>query len=625
MPIDAGLAAAQARGLALPPVVHVDQWAAMYRQIVVGAEPGQWRNERTPYLVEIMRLLTDPRVRDLVLMAASQVGKTEVGINWFLRNIACNPGFMLWVTSTDKQLKKISRARFDVALADPIFEKLVSPKKGRDADRNTYSVAFENGRLNFATSHSPSDLSSDPQRDVCYDEVDRYDLSSQDEGDVIGLGRARQQTFERSGAKSLYISSPAIEGTSRIHQLFLDSDRRYYFVRCHACGSPQRLIFEQVKWRDNDPQTAIYQCASCAAPWHDSDRWAALSPERGAEWVAEAPFRGTAGFHLSQLYSTFVELPTVVDAWLKAQGRVEQLQVFFNTVLGLPWSVKAEAIDSKSVPREQWGGYDMPLDVCLVVAFCDVQGNRIEVSTYGVAPDETLYGVDHTALQGNVQHPDVWVALDQHLQRQWRRQDGWMLGVTAAGIDCGFESDRVIKWANARMKAGRRTFATKGFDRGFESPVVTNREPSKGKSGVFFPVNADASKYQVLQRLKRESGPERFRFPARDCFTDDFFEQLTSEQLVWRYRRGGLEAVLEWQQRQGVRNEALDCAAGAIAVLRWLNPNLAAIAAHFPPLAADAAPANLPPAATPDARQAATDRAVRVVRKDGAGGAWFDR
>lgn len=589
MKSDAGFAAARRRGLELPPRLPVDEWSEQHRVIVVGAEPGPWRNPRTPYLVEPMRCLTDHRVRDVVLMAASQVGKTEVGINWFLRNIDCDPSYLLWVTSTEKQLKKVSRGRFDPALSEARFAGRVSPKKGRDADRTTYSVAFENGRLCYGTSHSPSDLSSDPQKFVTYDEVDRYDLSSQDEGDVIDLGRARQSTFELNGARSLYISSPGIAGMSRIAQLYEESDRRRYFVRCHACAHAQHLVFEQVKFPAG-PTSAYYECERCKARWTDAQRWAALQPDAGAEWVAEQPFKGSAGFHLSQLYSTFVGLTTLADRWIKSEGKIEQRQVFFNTVLGLTWSVDAEAVDADTLPREDWTGYDFPLDACLLVAFVDVQGNRLECSTYAVSPDESLYGVHHEVLVGQVSQREVWEALAQHLERSWRRQDGREFRVAATGVDCGFEADRVIKWCAARSAQGKIAYAIKGFAEGFRGPIVAKRTPSRARAGGFFyAANTDASKYQVLQRLKAEGAFERLRFPKRDCFSDDFFEQLTSEKLVWRPRRGGL-SVLEWHRKPGVRNEALDCAAGALGVLRWLNPNLRALAAKVPTLTEPAAP-----------------------------------
>ena len=72
-----------ARGLAgmrPPENFTVTEWAECKRYLSTeaSAEPGLWRTSRTPYLQVIMDAFTDPKVRHIVLAAASQVGKTEV-------------------------------------------------------------------------------------------------------------------------------------------------------------------------------------------------------------------------------------------------------------------------------------------------------------------------------------------------------------------------------------------------------------------------------------------------------------------------------------------------------------------------------------------------------------------
>lgn len=57
----------------------VSEWAAKYRMIPPErvADPalaGQWRNEKTPYLVEIMDAFIDPNVNEIVLMKSAQIG-----------------------------------------------------------------------------------------------------------------------------------------------------------------------------------------------------------------------------------------------------------------------------------------------------------------------------------------------------------------------------------------------------------------------------------------------------------------------------------------------------------------------------------------------------------------------
>lgn len=63
------------------------------------------------------------------------------------------------------------------------------------------------------------------------------------------------------------------------------------------------LTWEQVKWAkaedsSHKPETARYHCLECNAAWKDEARWTAIAKGR---WIADAPFNGTAGFHLNEI------------------------------------------------------------------------------------------------------------------------------------------------------------------------------------------------------------------------------------------------------------------------------------------------------------------------------------
>ena len=56
-----------------PERLTVSQWAEKNRRLSPesSAEAGPWRNERTPYLVDIMDAFTDPKVNKLTVVAVS--------------------------------------------------------------------------------------------------------------------------------------------------------------------------------------------------------------------------------------------------------------------------------------------------------------------------------------------------------------------------------------------------------------------------------------------------------------------------------------------------------------------------------------------------------------------------
>jgi len=58
-----------------PEDLTVAEWADRHRRLSPenSAESGPWRTSRTPYLREPMEAFTDPRIRKIVMVAASQV------------------------------------------------------------------------------------------------------------------------------------------------------------------------------------------------------------------------------------------------------------------------------------------------------------------------------------------------------------------------------------------------------------------------------------------------------------------------------------------------------------------------------------------------------------------------
>ena len=100
----------------------------------------------------------------------------------------------------------------------------------------------------------------------------------------------------------------------------------------------QYLKWANIRWTDNDPETAAYACESCGTliP-HSKKRWMV---ERG-EWRATAPGNGKhAGFHIwaAYSYSPNARWADLVAEFLEAKSNPEQLRVWINTTLGQTWS-----------------------------------------------------------------------------------------------------------------------------------------------------------------------------------------------------------------------------------------------------------------------------------------------
>lgn len=103
-------------GMKPPDDLTVTEWAEKNRRLSAesSAEPGPWRTERTPYLREPMNAWTDPKIRHIVMVAASQVGKSEFLNNCIGYVIDQDPGSILFVHPTTIDAKEYSKDRKSV-------------------------------------------------------------------------------------------------------------------------------------------------------------------------------------------------------------------------------------------------------------------------------------------------------------------------------------------------------------------------------------------------------------------------------------------------------------------------------------------------------------------------------
>ena len=119
-------------GMMPPDDLTVSQWAEAKRRLSAesAAEPGPWRTERTPYLRAPMDAFTDPKVRHIVMVAASQVGKSEFINNCIGYIIDEDPGSILFVQPTTIDAQEYSKLRIAPMIRDcpTLNSKVAGPK-----------------------------------------------------------------------------------------------------------------------------------------------------------------------------------------------------------------------------------------------------------------------------------------------------------------------------------------------------------------------------------------------------------------------------------------------------------------------------------------------------------------
>lgn len=572
---DERLAAAFADAIRPPPKLRVSEWADANRVLSseASAEPGKWKTERAEYQRGIMDAVCDPSVKEVALMSSAQIGKTEALLNICGYFIEHDPAPMLLVQPTLDMAQAFSKDRLAPMVREcPTLEARVQDGRITTGTASTIlHKVFPGGHITMAGSNSPASLASRPVRIALCDEVDRYPLSAGAEGDPVSLARKRTTTFWNR--KVMLVSTPTVKGHSRIEKAYNNSDMRQFWVPCPKCGRDQVLVWGQVRWPKDRPEEAAYFCSEsdpetgevCEHEWTDVERWAAV---RRGQWRARAEFRGIAGFHLSEIYSPWVPLGDMARNFVEAKRLgPSALMTFINTSLGETWEEQGDRVNEADLESRKASWEKVPAGVAVVTAGVDVQDDRIEIEVVGWGRNEESWSLDYIVLRGDPSGPQLWAELDRVLME--RRQHDVRPGgapIDAVCIDTGGHHTQKA-YVFCRDRFARRVWAVKGV--GGQGKPIWPRRNTKTKSGApLFIVGVDTAKETIYRNLRvPEPGAGYCHFPAdRD---DQYFRQLTSEEIVTKFQRGF--PVRVWQLKAGnKRNEALDCRAYAYAALHGL-------------------------------------------------------
>lgn len=517
-----------------------------------------------------MDAISDPRLRDIVVMAGAQVGKTEMLLNVIGFHVHHDPAPILLVQPTLEMAQAFSKDRLAPMLRDtPALKYKVKDPRSRDANNTTTHKVFTGGHISLVGSNSAAGLASRPIRVVLCDEVDRYPASAGSEGSPILLARKRSATFHNR--KMVMVSTPTNKGASMIESQYEESDKRQFFVPCADCGTVQTLKWSQVQWEKDKPETACYVCESCGSVWDDAKRNRAV---RQGQWVATADFNGVAGFHISGLYSPWTMMADAVRDFLIAKKAPDTLRVFVNTFLSETWEDQGETVgDIRFEDREEEFSNEISDQIVVVTAGIDVQDDRLELEIVGWGRDEESWSLDYKTLYGDPSTPHLWNDLDNILKAGFTTESGRQLGIRAACIDSGGHYTQAV-YNFVRPREGRRIFAIKGMG-GEQRPLVSR--PSKNNIGKIklFSVGTFPIKELIFSRLKVQSEGAGFcHFPVGR--SDEYYQQLAnSEKIVTKYQKG-------FPRREFVktrtRNEALDCRVYAYSALCILSLNINAVA-----------------------------------------------
>jgi phage terminase large subunit GpA-like protein len=572
-----------------PPIMTVSEWSDANRYLpATSAEPGRFRTSRVPYLRRIMDVLGSETVREVVFAKAAQVCGSTAAENFLGYLMDQAPCAILEVWPTEKALKAWSTKRLDPMINDTPCLKAKFPRTGRrDSADSIFSKQFPGGYIQALTAKSTADLRSHSARVWVAEEVDEWEGDLGEQGDPLSLLRARARTFWN--AKGYMVSTPTIRGFSRIWTELESSTWEEYWVPCPHCNHFQtlrwrdanedeaaageyRLVWEKDSAGDLIPGTVCYICENCSELIPERHKISML--EQG-EWRARFPSRRKVGFHINTIYSPLCPWDEIITAFLSALKRPAEMKTFVNTMQGLPYEEEGDKVEKGFLAkRAEKYAAAVPNGVGLLVAGVDVQGDRNELFVWGFGAGEESWLIAWEQLDGDPNQDEVWRLLDRRLLSLWQHEGGAQMRISACAIDAGYLTDRVHRFCASR--AARRIIPMVGRDgRGrklIEAPSADKyRRSTKGGQRKKRPTHilgSDSGKDMLYGRLRiTKPGPGYVHFP--DTVDPMFFEQITSEKLVTKYKNR--RPIRVWEKLPDRRNEALDGTLLAMAALHSLG------------------------------------------------------
>lgn len=588
-----------------PDDLTVTQWAERYRRLSTeaSAEPGPWRTSRTPYLREPMDAFTDPKVQRIVMVAASQVGKSELELNIIGYIIDEDPGSILFIHPTTIDAKEFSKLRIAPEIRDcPTLRQKVAAPKSRDSGNTVLQKTYPGGILTMCGSTEAHSLASKPIRYVIGDERDRWAVSAGIEGDPWELAIARQTTF--FNAKAVEVSTPTIRGSSNIAKSFAKGTMERWKSQCPHCGEYHEIQWKDIRYEveetavDHERTYTVHDvfwiCPGCGCVSNE-----ATMMKQPAKWVADNPAaydNGIRSFWLNAFVSPWASWESICLKYQNALGDTRKMQVIYNTCFGQLWEDRGNTEDEDSLMarREEYPA-ELPDGVLVLTAGVDTQDNRMEYEVVGHGHFKETWGIEKGVVMGRPDDDETWAKLDEVLfNRIFRFEDGLGLPVSLTFVDQGGHFSGEVRLA-CHDRIHKKVFAIMG-SKNHDAPYT--KPPKEQKIMVqqqyigmcwMYEIGVDAGKQRIMDNLRvKTPGPKYCHFPKREDYGSSYFAGLLSERLVHDESK---KHPWVWKKIPGhERNEALDCRNYALAAFQVLPKDLDAIDRQLKVLRGKASP-----------------------------------
>jgi phage terminase large subunit GpA-like protein len=607
-----------ADGLRPPPRMAVSEWAERYRRFPDDdAYPGPWRHATAPELVEIMDAMSpDDPCEEGAIIKCAQSGGSASGENWIGFIADQRPGPLLFVQATLKAAWDWAAEKWwPMVEATPRLNpdkggviKAMGQPDGNGSTKHKIKFARGNGYVLLAGANSAAGLRQRTVRYAIEDDLDQWPDDLDGQGSPEEMVSQRLKVWRRRGlSKRLKISTPTIEGASKIEAAAKTSDLRRFYLKCPGCDGRFLPEWEDVRWPDGRPEEAVMMPPCCIGDgiviehWQKggmklADGW--LSEEIDGEkpprhmseaafqaWRARMPASRKRAWFLDGIISSFQTWADMATAWMAAQGDVNKLKTWWNLVRGWVFKLKGEVPDYeklKELVEQDWGHGQMPVGPIVTTLGVDVQGDGVYLELVGRAPQGESWQLDARFLPGatDVKGEGAWVALDEYSRRGVTYPGGKTLPIDQECVDAGYHTEAAQAYC-ARRPGRLAVFGRDGWHR----PVLGRGEAlryghqgrkagqaskrAEDKAYIVGTFGVKASWYGFLRSTLKYAADRIGEGPGvarpyglahfgRDT-PEDYFEQATAEAVVNKVNKTSGVPRRVWQVMPGRQNHYLDC------------------------------------------------------------------
>ena len=523
----------------LPPEdLSVSEWAQKYRVLdsQASAVPGPWRNDRTPYLNEIMDELCNYETEEIIFCKCTQIGGSEALLNMLGYIIQQDPSPAMVVYPSDKLGESISDNRIKPMLkGSPALKRLF-----KEFQSQKLELQFDGMYLTISGANSPSSLASKAIKYLFLDEVDKYPGASKKEADPVSLARERVKTFRNS---KVYLTSTPTVSEGHIWKGLMAADvEKHYFVPCPHCGEMIELRFGQIKFPEAEEgmtasdraDQAVYVCQECGCIITDYHRDGML---RHGRWQ--------------------IVRAEIAKEFLDSHEDPEKFQNFTNSWLAEPWEDTKLKTSADTVMERQTS-----LPALFVPEWAKILTGGVDVQETCLYWTVRAWGNYITSQ--NIAHGQAasWAEIERVMNLSYEKPDGERLVPSLCLIDSGYDADSTYDFCADNADWALPVKGSSNQMQPHFKLSKINRPDSKVFGMNLVIVDGDKYKDMIAARMKRQNG--RGAWMVYNGCDMEYAQQVTAEHKV--NVKVGTRTIQRWKLKHSHGdNHFLDCEVYALA------------------------------------------------------------